>query len=241
MKVSNAAEDPATLDMEALVVLHIGRVDPTLPVAVPGLLPAPRRRRIRRRGVVPRSSQGRAARTGCGRTTCSRAVPVPSASELSDEAIVAWGETSARLTPGACAASSTPARSGTMPWDVQHAVDLRPMLADIARPRAARHRRRRPRPVRRTIAPRCGVAARPGRPWRPDPRQRPGRRRRLHHRDHRLRRHEPHRADRPTWRRCSTRWPSGVTRRRAVPGRPAAARRLPAGHAARARRARAAR
>ena len=35
LKVSNAAEDPATLDMEALVVRHIGRVDPELPVARP--------------------------------------------------------------------------------------------------------------------------------------------------------------------------------------------------------------
>ena len=35
MKVSNAAEDPATLDMEALAVLHARRVDPTLAVALP--------------------------------------------------------------------------------------------------------------------------------------------------------------------------------------------------------------
>ena len=39
MKISNAAEDPATLDMEALGVLHARRADPTLPVALPRLVP----------------------------------------------------------------------------------------------------------------------------------------------------------------------------------------------------------
>src|SRR5688572_25418015 len=39
MKVSNAAEDPATLDMEALGVVHASRVDPTLPLAIPRLVP----------------------------------------------------------------------------------------------------------------------------------------------------------------------------------------------------------
>ena len=33
MKLSNAAEDPATLDMEALAVLHAASVDPGLPLA----------------------------------------------------------------------------------------------------------------------------------------------------------------------------------------------------------------
>jgi 4-aminobutyrate aminotransferase-like enzyme/Ser/Thr protein kinase RdoA (MazF antagonist) len=35
LKLSNAAEDPATLDMEALAVLHAHRVDPSLPLATP--------------------------------------------------------------------------------------------------------------------------------------------------------------------------------------------------------------
>ena len=39
MKISNAAEDPATLDMEALAVLHARRADPTLPVALPRVVP----------------------------------------------------------------------------------------------------------------------------------------------------------------------------------------------------------
>ena len=39
MKVSNAAEDPATLDMEALAALHAGATDPELPVALPRLAP----------------------------------------------------------------------------------------------------------------------------------------------------------------------------------------------------------
>src|SRR5690349_1391865 len=39
LKVSNAAEDPTTLDMEALAVLHAQRVDPSLPLAIPWLVP----------------------------------------------------------------------------------------------------------------------------------------------------------------------------------------------------------
>ena len=38
-KLSNAAEDPAILDMEALAALHASRVDPDLPLALP--LPVP--------------------------------------------------------------------------------------------------------------------------------------------------------------------------------------------------------
>ena len=39
LKLSNAAEAPATLDMEALAVLHAQRVDPALPLAIPWLIP----------------------------------------------------------------------------------------------------------------------------------------------------------------------------------------------------------
>src|SRR4029078_9990586 len=43
LKLSNAAEDPATLDMEALAVLHAQRVDPSLPLAIPWLVPGAHR------------------------------------------------------------------------------------------------------------------------------------------------------------------------------------------------------
>ncbi len=49
MKVSNSAEDPATLDMEALAVLHARRADPTLPVALPRIAPGADPERDRRR------------------------------------------------------------------------------------------------------------------------------------------------------------------------------------------------
>ena len=60
LKISNAAENPATLDMEALVIRHIARVDPTLPVARP--LAHVGCRRPRRRAVVPRPGRRRPRR-----------------------------------------------------------------------------------------------------------------------------------------------------------------------------------
>ncbi len=131
MKVSNAAEDPAILDMEALAVLHIGRVDPELPVAVPRAAPdssAPQDPTTRRVAVE-----------GDGGTHWVRIYDVlpggarTEASELSDEAIIAWGETSARLTR-ALRGFFHPSMQRTMPWDVQHALTCRPMLADVRDP-----------------------------------------------------------------------------------------------------------
>ena len=39
LKISNAAEDPAQLDLEALAAQRIAQVDPSLPVALPWLVP----------------------------------------------------------------------------------------------------------------------------------------------------------------------------------------------------------
>ena len=72
MKISNAAEDPATLDMEALAVLHARRADPTLPVALPrigaGRRPGAGRRR---RPIEPRSRRPTGP-TSSGCTTSCR-------------------------------------------------------------------------------------------------------------------------------------------------------------------------
>lgn len=128
MKVSNPAEDPATLDMEALSVAHIRRVDNGLPVAIPQAVPGksdtsdPQAYRalfegrsgdhwVRMYDVLPGAARGD-ART------------------LSDEAIQAWGETTARL-GRALRGFFHPKAQRTMLWDVQHALLCRPMLADV--------------------------------------------------------------------------------------------------------------
>ena len=132
MKISNVAEDPETLDMEALAVLHAARVDPSLPLAIPrrapaasetGEDPADRRVTVRRdRGdhhvrlydVLP--GHQRVAATA-----------------LPDEAIVAWGETTARL-GRALRGFFHPRAQRTMLWDIQHAARTRPMLDTIVEP-----------------------------------------------------------------------------------------------------------
>ena len=129
MKVSNAAEDPGTLDMEALAVLHAGRVDPTLPLAIPWPVPgltaaddAPERRRasiarddgihhVRMYEVLP------------GRQRIE-------ARSLPDRAVGDWGVTTARLGL-ALRGFVHPRAQRTMLWDVQHAARTRALVASI--------------------------------------------------------------------------------------------------------------
>ena len=226
VKLSNAAEDPATLDMEALAVLHARRVDPGLPLAMPWRVPdaaGDGRRRVPGRRRVGDGDPPRSGST----TSC----PVASAAtrvDLSDAALGGWGETTARL-GRALRGFFHPAAQRTMLWDVQHASRTRDLIPTIRDAGAARPRRARPRSLRRGRRPGLAVAARPGRPRRPDDRQRPHRRRRADHRHRRLRRHEPLRArGRPRQRaRLRPRRP----RRRGLPGGPTGPRRLPADHA----------
>jgi 4-aminobutyrate aminotransferase-like enzyme/Ser/Thr protein kinase RdoA (MazF antagonist) len=135
MKVSNAAEDTATLDMEALGVLHAARVDPSLPLAIPRLAPGaspdsvdPADRRVavdaddgthhvRMYDVLP----------GRGRVI---------AAELADDALGHWGEMAARVGQG-LRGYFHPAAKRTMLWDVQHAADSRELVETI---RDRRHR-----------------------------------------------------------------------------------------------------
>ena len=60
LKVSNAAEDPDVLDMEAAAALHVTAVDPGLRVALPRRPIAGDGARCARAGAT----------TGCGSTTC---------------------------------------------------------------------------------------------------------------------------------------------------------------------------
>ena len=132
MKVSNAAEDPATLDMEALAVLHARRADPTLPVALPRLVP----------GADPERDGAAAYRTTIEAPDGSHFVRLydvltghgrsdPLA--LSDAAIGDWGEMTARLAR-ALRGFTHPKAQRTMLWDLQHALTTRSMLPDIRDP-----------------------------------------------------------------------------------------------------------
>ncbi|MEX1172685.1 MAG: aminotransferase class III-fold pyridoxal phosphate-dependent enzyme [Chloroflexota bacterium] len=132
MKLSNAAEDPATLDMEALAVLHARRVDPTLPLAVPRRVPGVD-------GDASDPATFRAAVTrpdGVHHARLYDVLPGRGRSDpmdLSDAALVAWGETTARL-GRALRGFFHPSAQRTMLWDVQHAALTRPMVRSIGDP-----------------------------------------------------------------------------------------------------------
>ena len=121
LKISNIAEDPATLDMEAEAVLHATRVDPGLPLAIPRATVEGARRatlaiedgtcHVRLYDVLP----------GRGRSDPR---------DLDDAAFMAWGETTARL-GRALRGFMHPAAVRTMLWDVQHAARTREFLSDI--------------------------------------------------------------------------------------------------------------
>jgi len=128
LKVSNPAEDPATLDMEALVAFHAVRADPGLAVAQP--------RRTPGADVSPGLRAHRAPWTVDGTTYWIRAYDLlPGRARLdprtlADPALVGWGETTARL--GLALRSFIhPNAIRTLPWDVQHAASVRPMLTSI--------------------------------------------------------------------------------------------------------------
>jgi 4-aminobutyrate aminotransferase-like enzyme len=121
LKVSNAAEDPDVLDMEAAAALHVTAVDPGLRVPVPHSVGGARRARwrehwVRLYDVLPGNSRIDGA-------------------ALSDAALGAWGETTARLGV-ALRGFSHPKAHRRMPWDVQHALSSRAMLGDIRDPHA---------------------------------------------------------------------------------------------------------
>ena len=139
LKVSNPAEDPAMLDMEALAAFHAVRCDPALNVALP-------RRAVQAADVPPADGDdvpGRRARwERDGSAHWARAYDVlPGRARLdpvtlSDDAVIAWGETTARLGL-ALRGFIHPKAIRRLPWDIKHAASVRPMIAAIA-DRAAR-------------------------------------------------------------------------------------------------------
>ena len=131
-KVSNAAEDPAILDMEALAVLHAGRVDPGLPRAIP-------RPRLGASAAVEDPVDRRVPLPGPDGVHQLRVydlLPGRQRSDprgLDDAALAGWGATAARLDL-ALRGFFHPAAGRTMLWDVQHAARTRSMLPAIADP-----------------------------------------------------------------------------------------------------------
>jgi 4-aminobutyrate aminotransferase-like enzyme/Ser/Thr protein kinase RdoA (MazF antagonist) len=127
LKVSNAAEDPARLDMEALAAQRVAQIDPDLPVALPWLVPGTAQR-------PDRPAAYRAATVGRGGGThhvrmydrLPGRARVTGAS-LSDEAIRDWGTMAARV-GRALRGFWHPSAARVMLWDAQHALRLRPML-----------------------------------------------------------------------------------------------------------------
>jgi 4-aminobutyrate aminotransferase-like enzyme/Ser/Thr protein kinase RdoA (MazF antagonist) len=129
MKLSNAAEDPAILDMEALGVLHAARVDPSLPLALPWMVP----------GAEPDSvdpADRRVAFASGDGTHHVRMYDVlpgrgrVGARELFDRELGHCGETAARV-GRALRGFFHPAAQRTMLWDVQHAVRTRELFDTI--------------------------------------------------------------------------------------------------------------
>jgi 4-aminobutyrate aminotransferase-like enzyme/Ser/Thr protein kinase RdoA (MazF antagonist) len=140
LKVSNPAEDPEVLDMEAAAALHVRAVDAELRAALPWRGVAAGDPGPARPGDPPVAlrvlwADGPAAHW----VRAYDALPGASridARALDDAALIAWGETTAKV--GVALRSFThPRAKRTMPWDVQHTLSAHPMLADIRDQHAA--------------------------------------------------------------------------------------------------------
>ena len=128
LKVSNPAEDPAMLDMEAMAALHAARCDQGLTIALP-------RRRTGPGDAGLAGYRVRWLQDGTGYWTRAYDL-LPGRARLDpltlpDQALTAWGETTARLGL-ALRGFIHPRAIRRLPWDVQHAAGVRPMTASIA-------------------------------------------------------------------------------------------------------------
>jgi 4-aminobutyrate aminotransferase-like enzyme/Ser/Thr protein kinase RdoA (MazF antagonist) len=132
LKVSNAVESADTLDMEALVVHHLARVDAGLPVARPmmALHATDPDSPSSYRSLVSDESDTRSS------VHWTRAYPVmpgrmrADPSSLDDRSLVAWGHTLARLAK-AMRGFSHPRAHRSLPWDLKSVPLVRGMIPSI--------------------------------------------------------------------------------------------------------------
>jgi 4-aminobutyrate aminotransferase-like enzyme len=124
VKISNLGQDPDTLDLEAGAILHIGRVDPELPVAQPQ--------------VVSEGVGAAAYRTTVDGPDGTHFVRLfermqghTGGPELTDRAAYDYGATHARLNL-ALRSFFHPAAGGELLWDLARAASLRPLTDSIA-------------------------------------------------------------------------------------------------------------
>jgi len=129
LKVSNAAEDPARLDLEAAAAQRVAHIDPEIPVALPWLVPG-----------APQPPEDpaayRAAIEGPEGTHHVRMYDrLPGrawveGATLSDAAVRDWGTITARV-GRALRGFWHPSAARVMLWDPQHALRLRPLLGAV--------------------------------------------------------------------------------------------------------------
>ena len=124
VKVQNPADDDSVVEMQTEALLHIARVDPSLPVM----------------RVVPTTEGARwcSATAPDGRTSLIRVFTFldghnPRAEELDDAALRAWGATVARL-GRALRGFFHPAAGYQIQWDIRLAPRLRSLLPHVADP-----------------------------------------------------------------------------------------------------------
>jgi 4-aminobutyrate aminotransferase-like enzyme/Ser/Thr protein kinase RdoA (MazF antagonist) len=123
LKISNAAEDEALLNLEDAAIAHIARVDPDLPVARP--VPGTGRRTVE-------------GPEGTHFVRLFERLPgaSPPAAELSDDALREFGAMHARLNL-AMRGFFHPAAGRELLWDLKQASKLRGLVGSIEGPRRA--------------------------------------------------------------------------------------------------------
>jgi len=132
LKISNASEDPAIVDMETAAALHVLGADPSLPVAGPlvavGADPA----------AGPIAYRARASDAAGAEHLVRASTYMPGTAsidplELDGDALFDHGVTIARL-GRAMRSFFDPSAGRVLLWDVQHALSLRPMADAIEDP-----------------------------------------------------------------------------------------------------------